>query len=73
MPRHAARAAARKTPRYPSHVAAARKRKAAPDRMPGERYTTTAYQTSVRSGIFKANARRVRVAGALYVTSAAIT
>jgi integrase len=63
--RHTERAAKRKTPRYPSHAAAnARKRKASPKRIPGKRYTTTAYQTAVRRGVEKANAGREKMAGA---------
>jgi integrase len=35
-----------------------------PKRAPGERYTTTAYQTAVRRGVEWANRRREQLAGA---------
>ncbi|HEX4607898.1 MAG TPA: site-specific integrase [Urbifossiella sp.] len=63
--RHAERAAGRKTPRYPSHQRHnAARRKVTPKRAPGERYTTTAYQTAVRRGVEWANRRREQLAGA---------
>ena len=55
----AARAAARKTPRYPSHVKAnARKRKSKPERSPGERYTRESYARAIHYGVSKANKSR---------------
>ena len=58
---HAARAAARKTPRYPSHVARnARVRVAAPKRLPAEKYDGTAYGHAVTRAVEKANERRER-------------
>jgi integrase len=48
---HAARSAARVTPRYPSHMARnAAKRTAAPKRPPAEKYTTASYGRAVVRG-----------------------
>ena len=56
----ATRAAARKTPRYPSHVKAnARKRQSKPRRTPGERYTRQSYARAIHYGVKKANAARL--------------
>ena len=58
----AKRSAARKTPRYPSHVARnAAKRVAQPDRPPAEAYTVVSYGQAVRRAITKANERRERL------------
>ncbi|MFO0796360.1 MAG: site-specific integrase [Gemmataceae bacterium] len=62
---HAERAAARKTPRYPSHVARnARVRVAVPKRRPAERYDGTGYGHAVTRAVEMANERRGRLAGA---------
>lgn len=62
---HARRTAARKTPRYPSHVARnAAKRVEAPARPPAEAYTVTTYGKAVRRAVGRVNRRRVRLAGA---------
>jgi integrase len=63
---HAARSAARKTPRYASHMARnAKKRAAAPKRVPAERYTLDAYNQAVeraceRAGVPAWSPNRVR-------------
>lgn len=59
----AARSAARKTPRYPSHMARnGSKRTADPKRTPGGRFTNSAYGKAVAKAVAKANARRARLA-----------
>lgn len=60
----AARAAARKTPRYASHAARnAAVRAANPRRVAAERYTVPSYDRAVSRGVEKANVRRGRLAG----------
>ncbi|MBN9518490.1 tyrosine-type recombinase/integrase [bacterium] len=60
----AARAAARKTPRYASHAARnAAVRVANPRRVAAERYTVPSYDRAVSRGVEKANVRRGRLAG----------
>lgn len=62
---HARRAAARRTPRYPSHLARnAAKRVVDPKRPPAEAYTVTSYSKGVRRAVGKVNRRRERLAGA---------
>ena len=52
----AAKSAARRTPRYPSHMARnAGKRVAEPERVPDERYNTRSYAHAVTRGVRKAN------------------
>ncbi len=60
-----ARAAARKTPRYASHIARnATVRVANPRRVAAERYTVPSYGRAVSRGVEKANVRRGGLAGA---------
>ena len=62
---HAARAAARKTPRYKSHCARnVAKRVAAAERKPAARYTVTSYGRAVGRAVVRANVRREEMAGA---------
>ena len=62
---HAGRGAARKTPRYPSHLARnAGKRAKSPARSPAERYSVTSYGQAVRRAADRANRRRAALAGA---------
>lgn len=61
----AARAAGRRTPRYPSHIARnAAVRVATPKREPAERYTVSSYGHAVARAVERANRRRERLAGA---------
>lgn len=61
---HSRRTAARKTPKYPSHMARnAAKRVATPHRPPAEAYTVTSYGKAVRRAVGKVNRRRERLAG----------
>src|SRR5262249_47372222 len=58
---HAVRSAARKTPRYPSHMARnAAKRPADPKPQPAERYTLDAYAQAVERAVGRANAARAK-------------
>lgn len=58
----AERAAKRKTPRYPSHEKRnAAKRKASPERVPDERYTTRSYFYAVSRAVEKANAAGLKL------------
>jgi integrase len=62
---HAARSAARKTPRYPSHMARnANKRVAAAKRPPAARYTPTTVSRAVARAVGRENTRREALAGA---------
>jgi integrase len=61
---HVARAANRKTPRWPSHQERNRaKRVKAAKKTPGANYTTERYARAVASGVIRENARRKRLAG----------
>jgi integrase len=60
---HAARSAARKTPRYSSHMARnSTKRVAVPQRPPAKTYTVTSYGQAIRRAVRKVNERRRRMA-----------
>jgi integrase len=59
-----AKRARRRTPLWPSHVEALRKkRRRNPKRTPAEFYTSHSYHRAVRRGIEQANARRAELAG----------
>jgi integrase len=61
---HAERAAARKTPRYRSHVRRnAAKRAAVPKRAPASQYTVSSYGHAVGRAVGRANARRELLSG----------
>jgi integrase len=61
----AEKAANRKTPRYPSHMARNEaKRKTAAERVAGARYKANSYAIAIARGVDRANARRERLAGA---------
>jgi integrase len=60
----AERAAARQTPRWPSHLARnVRKRKRRPANVPYGKYVRTSYASAIARGVEKANARREKLAG----------
>ncbi|QEL19512.1 site-specific integrase [Limnoglobus roseus] len=60
---HAGRGAARKTPRWPSHLDRNRsKRKADPKAAPGGHFSTGNYSRAIAAGIAKANERRAKMA-----------
>ncbi|MDB5314015.1 MAG: site-specific tyrosine recombinase XerD [Gemmataceae bacterium] len=62
---HDARSAARRTPRYPAHLARnAAKRVAAPKRRPADRYTASSYGHAVTRAVERVNRRREGMAGA---------
>jgi integrase len=62
--RRAERAAARQTPRWPSHLARnIRKRKRLPVKGPADKYERNSYASAVARGVAKANVRREKLAG----------